>query len=506
MSSPSLCGASGGLAPTGGSHAREFGLSQSGHFTPTSALSRSGVVSYSSKAPLRTAEEENLSSSLSAGRKRWILLLMGVQQLLLCISLAIMAPIYPLAARAKFPNRTALHDTFAIGMVLVAPSVVIFLSSPVVGAEVPRLGPKRVAVIGQFFAAGITILFGFMNDIDGWTEFMLFSYALRLLLGVAAACVYVASFAMLLRIYPDAVSSAAAVLEVAAGLGFSVGPAVGGAIYDHGNFKDSFYISGGLMFACMVVVGLIVPPTEPSQTEETEFPKRHVLHNPRCLFMLLVALASGASIAYLDPCLGPYLHNTFMLSPTHIGLSFLAMAAAYAIVAPILGHIADHFSRRSLFLVGFMINTLANGLIAFETLTGVKEKLWMILVGGVFVSVGNAIAFVPVSAEIVETMRLLGFADSYALHGTVGGLLSSAYSLGLAIGPTLGSLVSKSFTLGHLAVTFAATYAFLASVEVAFLCLHGMIGAKRQAPVVMEVNEKTGLLNASGEHEESDQI
>ena len=502
MSTTSLCGTSGGLAPPGGSNAHELGLSQSsGHVTPTSGLSRSGVVSYSSKAPVKTAEEENLSSSLSAGRKRWILLLMGVQQLLVCIGLAIMAPIYPLAARAKFPNRTALGDTFAIGMVLTAPCFVIFLCAPLVGAEVPRLGPKRVAVIGQFFAAGITILFGFMNDIDGWTEFMLFSYALRLLLGVAAACVYVASFAVLLRIYPDTVSSAAAVLEVAAGLGYTVGPAVGGAIYDHGSFKDSFYISGGLMVACTVVVGLTVPPTEPSQTEETEFPKKHVLQNPRCLFMLLVALMSGASIAFWDPCLGPYLHDTFNLSPTYVGLGFLAIASAYAIFAPILGHIADHFSRRSLFLVGFMINTLANGLIAFETLTGVKEKLWMIFVGGIFIGVGNATVFVPVSAEIVETMRLRGFADSYALHGTVGGLLNSAYSLGLTIGPTLGSLVSKSFTLGDLAVTFATTYAFLASVEVAFLCLHGLIGAKRRVPVVMEVNERTGLLNAS-EHEE----
>ena len=156
----------------------------------------------------------SLSASISSRRKAGLLLLVGFQQLLVSIALSIMAPIYPLAARDKFPGMKSLGDTFAIGMVLTVANFFMFLFAPLIGGEVPLLGPKRIAVIGQFWSAGLTVLFGFMNDLHGWAEFMAYSYVLRSLLGIASACVYVSSFAVLLRIFPNAVSSSAAVLEV----------------------------------------------------------------------------------------------------------------------------------------------------------------------------------------------------------------------------------------------------------------------------------------------------
>ena len=441
-----------------------------------------GVGDAGGDKAIDSVDAGSLNASISSRRKAGLLLLVGFQQLLVSIALSIMAPIYPLAARDKFPGMKSLGDTFAIGMVLTVANFFMFLFAPLIGGEVPLLGPKRIAVIGQFWSAGLTILFGFMNDFHGWAEFMAYSYVLRSVLGIASACVYVSSFAVLLRIFPDAVSSSSAVLEVAGGVGFTVGPALGGAMFEHGSFKAAFLLCGGLQLAGAILLAVFVPPTEPKAKEDVVFSKLHVLKSPRCVFMLSIALLGGSTIAVWDPSLGPYLRLTFGLSPTLIGLSFLPAGIAHAITSPIMGQVADRISRKYVFLFGFLINVFAFALVGSHTLAGTKEQLWMVLFGSFLVGVGTPMSFVPTSSEIVDTMRRKGYEDSYALHGAVGGLLNSACALGLTVGPTVGSLNSMLFTFGDMMLLFCAVCASFAAVEILYLCSRGLRRTNHKAP------------------------
>lgn len=68
-----------------------------------------------------------------------------------------------------------------------------------------------------------------------------------------------AIISVMMKLYPDKIASILAWTEMAFGLGYSLGPAIGGALSDVGGFKFPFLLIGSIAFIIAVALIFIIP-------------------------------------------------------------------------------------------------------------------------------------------------------------------------------------------------------------------------------------------------------
>ena len=78
---------------------------------------------------------------------------------------------------------------------------------------------------------------------------------LRFLDGMGDAAAWGAIISIMMKLYPDKVATIMSWTEMAFGLGYSLGPAIGGVFYDLGGFKLPFITVGSI--ALVIAIGLI---------------------------------------------------------------------------------------------------------------------------------------------------------------------------------------------------------------------------------------------------------
>lgn len=400
---------------------------------------------------------------MASGKKTLVLVCMAINTLLLNMCLSVVGPVFPIEVKKIFPR----HDTtagFAIGMVFSVATISDFISAPFVGRDVPNLGAKRMFGLGSFLVSGLMILFSFVSELHDWDYFLGYCYTLRICQGVGTAMVFVSSFALLAGTFPEKVASVSGMLEVFTGMGFMIGPAIGGVLYEYGGFKAPFLFMGILLMVGTIVVQFLLPDEGSSHVENATFPLSKIICQPRAFLMLVVTFWTSAALAFFDPTLGPVLHFGFHLSASKVGACFLVSPGIYMLLAPLVGHVADKYIRKPLMPFGCFVAALGYELLGPNTLFGVKPSLAMVLVGLGLTGMGVAFAFIPVSADILHTMRQRGYENSQELHGAIGGLLASSFSLGLTVGPVIGGTLSGSFNFGDASALFGVIHVIVGAV------------------------------------------
>ena len=90
------------------------------------------------------------------------------------------------------------------------------------------------------------------RDVSPCTDLM---NVLRFLDGMGDAAAWGAIISIMMKLYPDKVATIMSWTEMAFGLGYSLGPAIGGVFYDLGGFKLPFITVGSI--ALVIAIGLI---------------------------------------------------------------------------------------------------------------------------------------------------------------------------------------------------------------------------------------------------------
>lgn len=110
--------------------------------------------------------------------------------------------------------------------------------------QVPVLGTKFIFFNGIFFAGAANILFGLLDMAENTLTFTLLSFLVRIFEALGAAAFSTASYTIVLNLYPEHISTVFGIMETCVGVGMSLGPAIGGALYSVGGFGLPFYILG----------------------------------------------------------------------------------------------------------------------------------------------------------------------------------------------------------------------------------------------------------------------
>lgn len=376
------------------------------------------------------------------------------------LSVGLIIPVLP-ALVGSFTGSHA-DQTFWYGVVVFAFGVANFIGSPVLGALSDAFGRRPVLLIGfcglalNFFATGLA---GAL-----WILIVVRLFGGAMQANAAVANAYVADITA-----PEDRAKRFGMLGAMLGLGFIIGPVLGGLL---GSIKLQlpFFVAGCLAMINLLYGYFVLPESLPLESRRKfQWKTANPLSSLKALGQLsgvgrLVAVValSGLAQFVLYTCWVLYCAFKFGWGPRESGWSLAAAGIMQLVVQGfLLKHLLKHFSPQRLAVAGLMSSALA------YACYGLASEGWMMF-AVIFLNVlGNT-----VTASIQSIIS--GAADSQS-QGRTMGAVSSVNSLVAVIAPLLGApllaMVSQlprgdwrigaPFYFGSLLMASALVFAFL---------------------------------------------
>ncbi len=241
-------------------------------------------------------------------------------------------------------------------------------------------------------------------------------------------------------------------MGAAMGLGFILGPAIGGIMGSH---DMPFFVAGGLSLLTFLFALVLLPESLQKGLTDDALKDRHEWISPREIFrqttlkspltpLFLVAFFSTFSFAGLEMTFPLFIEDKWDYGEREMGWMFMVMGA---IVVPLqgglLGRLINRFGERRIILTGLLLNALGMVLLlkaySFVTLT-----VYLTITG-----IGNQLIR-PTNTSWISKQTRIG-------QGAAIGIMDAFLSLGRILGPLLG---------GWLYANEASPYAVLAGILV----------------------------------------
>ena len=327
------------------------------------------------------------------------------------------------------------------------------LFAPIWGRLSDKHGRKPAILLGLLGNAAALIGFGLAKD-------YLWLFTARSAAGIASAAVLPSVMAYVADITTaEERGRGMGLMGAAMGLGFILGPAIGGIMGSH---NMPFFVAGGLsLLTCLFALILLPESLQKGLTSEAP-EDRHEWVSPREIFrqttlkspltpLFLVAFFSTFSFSGLEMTFPLFIEKGWDYGEREMGWMFMVMGA---IVVPlqggILGTLINKFGERRIVLIGMLLNALGMALLltaySFATLT-----LYLTITG-----IGNQLIR-PTNTSWISKQTQIG-------QGAAIGIMDAFLSLGRILGPLLG---------GWLYARDAYPYIVLAGILViATLCLY----------------------------------
>eukprot|EP00658_Telonema_sp_P-2_P024485 TRINITY_DN1983_c0_g2_i5.p1 TRINITY_DN1983_c0_g2~~TRINITY_DN1983_c0_g2_i5.p1 ORF type:complete len:393 (+),score=56.94 TRINITY_DN1983_c0_g2_i5:187-1365(+) len=259
---------------------------------------------------------------------------------------SIVAPFFPQHAQDNF-NASSL----VIGVIFAAFPFTQMIFSPIFGTMGAKVGRPVLLYAGTAVLAGGTLLFGLSQSL------VLFFVA-RVIQGIGGAAMATSSLAMLTDHFPTStISSAVGVNEACTGIGFMVGPPLGGLIYSLSTFEVPFISMAGLALLLLAAMPFLVRMMQDAHDAEirddncdvkdepqiapTFSDLAHLLCTPGVAVVAILTCLGIANVGFFDPVYADHASRVLGVSTGVIGVLFVLPPLAYAIAGGFAGQAAD---------------------------------------------------------------------------------------------------------------------------------------------------------------------
>ncbi|MFY9476742.1 MAG: MFS transporter [Aquabacterium sp.] len=347
-----------------------------------------------------------------------------VTVLLDMMSIGIIAPVLPKLIGSFM--QSGASTSMGYGAAQAAFAIAQFFSAPVLGALSDRYGRRPILLLGLL---GMGINF-FVTALA--TEFWML-LAVRMMGGAVCANIAVANAYVADISKPEDRAKNYGLLGAMFGLGFIMGPVMGGLLGEH-DLHWPFFLAGAL---CLLncVYGCFVLPESLPQDKRREF--RLASANPFTALARLRELKGVETLMWImglsilaQFCLHTswflYTEFKFGWTPRDNGLSLLAVGGMAVLVqGGLLRQFQKHFALHKLVIVGLISSTIA------FALYGAVPVGWMIFV----VVVANVFGYMVQPG----LQSLVANAVDPTRQGESMGAVSSINSVAAVLGPVLGT-------------------------------------------------------------------
>ncbi|XP_072382231.1 MFS-type transporter SLC18B1-like [Diabrotica undecimpunctata] len=400
-------------------------------------------------------------------KRQWsTLIVIGIADFCNAVCVSLQAPFYPQVAESKHCTATEYGLVFGIF------EFVVFLISPIYGANLNRIGPKLMFNVGGYTIGVCAILFGLLDKIEDRYPFIILSFIIRILAALGNAAFLTASFAIIAKEFPENVATTFACLETFFGLGLIVGPTVGGALYQTGGYTLPFAVMGSLLILSAILTAFVLPKHEDSPVDKVS--QKSMLSALKIYGVLLAAasvVVSSMSIGFLQATLEPHLRE-FNLSPIIVGLMFVINGGVYAITTPIFGYFCDKLQvpPKRIIAIGCVVVTIGFALIGPMPLIPFKKDIWLVVGGLVLHGFGMGAQLVASFSDALTTSIGHGFPNNLDTFGLISGLWTSSFALGAFIGPSISGILYDAIKFPNASLFIIVLNIILGIVIVIFNC------------------------------------
>jgi len=315
------------------------------------------------------------------------------------------------------------------------------------GLLATRIGPRRTVIIGLLLLGVSSVVFGFGKQIAVLD-------AARFAQGVSGALIWSGALTWLITTAPP--ERRGSVIGTALGTaiaGALIGPVLGGVAAEFGTevvFSAVMGVSVVLALFAARTPEARVPAIQPLGEVMTAMLGRPIL--TATAFVAIPSLMFGA-VEVLVPLRIDALGGGHLL----IAAGFIVGAGLEAGLAPLAGRYSDRVGRRTPFVAGIAICSVAMVGIALG------QALGMVLAALILASLGAGVCFAPAMSSLSETAERSGLHQGFAA-----GLSNMAWAAGQVVGALAGGGLATAvgFAAPSLAVSalmaLTAVYAYRA--------------------------------------------
>jgi MFS family permease len=354
-----------------------------------------------------------------------ILLIVFVQM----VGSGLILPLLPIYAQEEF----GLSPT-AIALLVSSFFAAQFIAGPILGRWSDRIGRVPVLIVSQVGTVIAFISFGLAGA--AWVLF-----AARIFDGLTGGNLVVAQAYVTDITAPNKRAQALGLIGAMFGLGFIVGPVVGGLLVGVGGPRLPYLFAAG---AAAIVVLLTVLTLDESHTHASREDLKAnakklsigvVLTNKPLLYTLSIAFMVQFSLGLIMATFALFGQAVLFDTNVELGVGvLLAILGLSQIVTQVgvLPRFVSYFGEARLVTVGIVIRAVGLGIFAMMV------EPWQAALGSIFFAAGGGLTMPAIQSLATRT------ADD-AARGGVLGLVNSSQSLSIIISTAIGGLL---FTIG----------------------------------------------------------
>ena len=357
---------------------------------------------------------------------------------------AILAPFFPIEAELK--GATISQSGFVFGIY----SLVGFMFSPLVGKYGTKMSQAYLYNLGAFIQSLCTLSFGFLHYINNVNSFLTVAYTLRILLGIANAASFVSLLAALMTLYPNKVAKIVAATELFFGIGYMLGPALGGLLYSTGGFVLPFLVSG--LVSLLVPISLVFampaarPPENNKNVNNGSRGTPAMIQIPSVNIPLMGTFVAYFGFSMVEAMVVFHL-KTMDATTNVITLGFFISGGCCMLGTIVAGHVNDMIAYPT--ATSIIGNTIM--LIAFTTIgplpfIPLEANVSIVVISLAVIGLGKGLVCISAFKRAHEAAIRNGFPDDTSTCSLLSGLWSSLDFLGCFLGPSIGGILVEMYT------------------------------------------------------------
>ncbi len=363
----------------------------------------------------------------------------------------VIIPALPFYALAY--NATA----FQVGLIFALFSICQFIATPFLGIWSDRKGRRPVLMVSEAGSALGYFLLAFVTLID-WQSAQLalfLIYLSRIIDGISAGNISTAQAYVSDITGPKDRAKGMGLLGAAFGIGFALGPAVGGVL---AHFHVSLpALAAGLLSAFAMLLTCWYLPETRTHRPATEGallldPRRllFVFRNSKLLQLMILWFLSMGAFVMMETTMALFLarQDTFRFGELQVGLTFgLAGLMIIVVQGGLIGPLTARFGEWTLAIVGPTLVTMAMALFIW---TGFQPVMAVLVMGIIVNSVGRSLQGPSMSSLVSKTA-------SPEQQGATFGLYHAISSSARAIFPIIGTIIYARHSTGAFLLAGAMT-------------------------------------------------